>query len=191
MNDVRKIYETYNSNYLRAEHNFVQASATMAAKWEEFNRYGDRYNLQYRTVGDDKVRPEHAALNRETLPITDKFWKKNPDPPNGWGRRCTVVQAPNQFPVTDHDEAMSLGELGHRQGHQRHLPLQLRQQEKAVPDYNPYTISRCRDCYIANGKLKLAFVPDNELCAACAILQKCAADKAKSELAIQRTHHRH
>lgn len=32
LNDVRKIDETYNSNYLRAEFTFVQASAEMAAK---------------------------------------------------------------------------------------------------------------------------------------------------------------
>ncbi len=31
LNDVRKIDETYNSNYLRAEYNFVQSSAEMAA----------------------------------------------------------------------------------------------------------------------------------------------------------------
>lgn len=62
MNDVRKIDETYNRGYLRAEYNFVQASATMAAKWERFAEDGDRYNLQYRTAGDGKVRPEHAEL---------------------------------------------------------------------------------------------------------------------------------
>lgn len=191
LNDVRKIDETYNSNYLRAEYNFVQASATMAAKWEEFSRYGDRYNLQYRTVGDDKVRPEHAALNRVTLPITDKFWEEF-YPPNGWGCRCTVVQVrKSKYPVTDHDEAMSLGELATDKDTKGIFRFNSGKQEKAVPDYNPYTISRCRDCDIANGKLKLAFVPDNELCAACAILQKCAADKAKSERAIERTHYLH
>lgn len=173
LNDVRKIDETYNSNYLRAEYNFVQASATMAAKWEEFSRYGDRYNLQYRTVGDDKVRPEHAALNRVTLPITDKFWEEF-YPPNGWGCRCTVVQVrKSKYPVTDHDEAMSLGELGTGKDTKGIFRFNSGKQEKAVPDYNPYTISRCRDCDIAQGKLKLAFVPDNELCAACAILRKC------------------
>ncbi len=62
LNDVRKIDKTYNSNYLRAEYNFVQSSAQMAAKWERFMEDGDRYNLQYRTAGDGKVRPEHAAL---------------------------------------------------------------------------------------------------------------------------------
>lgn len=40
LNDVRKIDETYNSNYLRAEYNFVQASAEMAAKWERFTGTG-------------------------------------------------------------------------------------------------------------------------------------------------------
>ncbi len=49
LNDVRKIDETYNSNYLRAEFTFVQASAEMAAKWERFMQDGDRYYLQYRT----------------------------------------------------------------------------------------------------------------------------------------------
>lgn len=48
LNDVRKIDETYNSNYLRAEYNFVQASAEMAAKWEKFMEDGDHYYLQYR-----------------------------------------------------------------------------------------------------------------------------------------------
>lgn len=42
LNDVQKIDQTYNQNYLRAEYNFVHASATMAAKWEEFQEDGDR-----------------------------------------------------------------------------------------------------------------------------------------------------
>ena len=40
LNDVRKIDKTYNGNYLRAEYNFVQASAQMAAKWENFMKDG-------------------------------------------------------------------------------------------------------------------------------------------------------
>lgn len=69
LNDVQKIDDTYNRNYLHAEYNFVQASAQMAAKWEGFIQDGDRYNLQYRTARDKKVRPEHASLDRVTLPI--------------------------------------------------------------------------------------------------------------------------
>lgn len=91
LNDVRKIDSTYNSNYLRAEYNFVQSSATMAAKWEQFMQDGDRYYLQYRTAGDNKVRPEHAALNGVTLPIGDSFWSEY-YPPNGWN--CFVAGTP-------------------------------------------------------------------------------------------------
>ena len=83
LNDVQNINQTYNVNYLHAEYNFVQASATMAAKWEKFEEDGDRYNLQYRTAGDDKVRPEHAALDGVTLPMSDPFWESY-YPPNGW-----------------------------------------------------------------------------------------------------------
>lgn len=90
VNDVRKIDQTYNRNYLRAEYNFCQASANMAAKWEQFQEDGDRYNLQYRTVRDGRVRPEHAALHGITLPPSDPFWQSY-FPPNGWNCRCTVI----------------------------------------------------------------------------------------------------
>lgn len=83
LNDVRKIDQTYNANYLRAEYNFVARSAQMAARWESFQEDGDRYNLQYRTQRDDRVRPEHAPLDRVTLPMSDPFWKEY-FPPNGW-----------------------------------------------------------------------------------------------------------
>ena len=91
LNDVQKINDTYNANYLHAEYNFVQASATMAAKWEQFSEDGDRYNLQYRTAKDDKVRPEHAALDGVTLPMSDTFWETY-YPPNGWN--CFLPNTP-------------------------------------------------------------------------------------------------
>jgi len=91
LNDVQKINSTYNANYLHAEYNFVQASATMAAKWEQFSEDGDRYNLQYRTAKDDKVRPEHAALDGVTLPMSDSFWETY-YPPNGWN--CFLPNTP-------------------------------------------------------------------------------------------------
>lgn len=83
LNDVRKIDKTYNEHYLRAEYNFIHSSAQMASKWEQYAEDGDRYNLQYRTAGDSKVRPEHAALNGVTLPMSDPFWAEY-YPPNGW-----------------------------------------------------------------------------------------------------------
>lgn len=176
LNDVRKIDNTYNRGYLRAEYNFVQASAEMAAKWEQFAQDGDRYNLQYRTQHDDKVRPEHAALNGVTLPPSDPFWEEY-YPPNGWNCRCTVVQMrKSKYPATPHDEAMALGEEALQRDTKGIFHFNPGKEDKTVPDYNPYTIRRCRDCNIAKGKIKLArFVPENELCEACRLIRSCWA----------------
>lgn len=191
LNDVQSIDSTYNRNYLRAEYNFIQASAQMAAKWENFMQDGDRYNLQYRTAGDKKVRPTHAALNRVTLPITDEFWKYY-YAPNGWNCRCNVVQVlKDKYPVTPHDEAMALGEEATGKDTKGIFRFNAGLEQKSVPDYNPYTIRRCRDCDIAKGKLKLAFIPDNELCAACRLVRRCYGDKKKSQRAIERIHYLH
>lgn len=191
LNDVRKIDETYNSNYLRAEFNFVQASAEMAAKWERFMQDGDRYYLQYRTAGDAKVRPTHAEMAGITLPASDPFWGEF-YPPNGWGCRCSVVQVrKSKYPATDHEEAMARGESALELDKKGMFRFNAGMEQKTMPDYNPYTIKRCKDCDIAKGKLKLAFVPDNELCAACKLLQKCVGDKDKSQRAIERTHYLH
>lgn len=170
LNDVKKIDRTYNQNYLRAEYNFCQASADMAAKWEGFMQDGDRYNLQYRTQRDKKVRPEHAALDRVTLPMSDPFWQEY-YPPNGWNCRCTVVQVrKSKYPVTPHDEAMALGEEATGKDTKGIFHFNPGIEKKTIPDYNPYTIKRCRDCDIAKGKLGLVFIPENELCQACRLL---------------------
>ena len=191
LNDVRNIDRTYNQNYLRAEYNFCQASADMAARWEIFEEDGDRYNLQYRTANDDRVRPQHAALHGVTLPISDPFWKTY-YPPNGWNCRCTVVQVrKSKYPVTPHDEAMTRGAEATGKDTKGIFQFNPGIQQKTFPDYNPYTIKRCRDCDIANGKLNLAFVPDNEVCAACELLHRCAGDNEKSATAIERTHYLH
>lgn len=170
LNDVRRIDDTYNANYLRAEYNFVSASAGMAAKWEEFAQDGDRYNLQYRTQKDDRVRPEHAALDGVTLPPSDSFWAEF-YPPNGWNCRCTVVQVrKSKYPATPHDEAMALGDVALQKDSKGMFRFNPGLEQKSVPDYNPYTIRRCRDCDIAkgDGKLKLAKnILDNQVCEAC------------------------
>lgn len=174
LNDVRKIDETYNAGYLHAEYNFVQASAEMAAKWEQYSEDGDRYLLQYRTAHDDKVRPEHAALDRITLPMSDPFWESY-YPPNGWNCRCTVVQVRRgKYEETPHNEAMSRGEEVLNGEKLSIFRFNSGKQGKTMPDYNPYTIKRCNDCDVAKGKLKLAnFIPENEVCAACKFLQTC------------------
>lgn len=99
----------YNRNYLEAEYEFATSSSQMAAKWEEFSD-SDRYNLQYRTAGDNRVREEHAALRDITLPKDDKFWSEFM-PPNGWNCRCTVVEVlKDKFPESESDKAVKAGE---------------------------------------------------------------------------------
>ena len=179
LNDVRKIDETYNSNYLRAEFNFVQASAEMAAKWERFMQNGDRYYLQYRTAGDAKVRPTHAEMAGITLPASDPFWAEF-YPPNGWGCRCSVVQVrKSKYPPTDHEEAMARGKSALEVDKKGMFRFNAGMEQKTMPDYNPYTIKRCKDCDMNNGNMKLVFVPENELCAACKLVRTLANADAK------------
>ena len=190
LEEVKHIDKTYNQHYLAAEFNFAQASAAMAAKWEQYAQDGDRYLLQYRTAGDDRVRPEHASLEGVTLPITDTFWEEF-YPPNGWNCRCTVTQVlKSQATPTPHEQAIALGEDALQLDKHRFFRHNSGITGKTFPDYNPYTIQRCRDCDIAKGKLKLG-KPSNEVCEACQIFHKCAGDKSKSENAIERIHYLH
>lgn len=48
------------------------------------------WGYEYVTVGDDRVRPTHAALDGMKLPKGDPFWQTF-WPPNGWNCRCTVA----------------------------------------------------------------------------------------------------
>ena len=172
LNDVQKINKTYNQNYLRAEYNFASASAEMAARWEQFMDDGDRYYLQYRTAADGKVRPEHAALHGVTLPIDDPFWEQF-YPPNGWNCRCSVTQVrKSKYPATPHNEAMALGEVATQRDTRQMFRFNPGKEQKTFPNHNPYTISRCKTCKLANSKLAKG-IPDNQLCQACELLQIC------------------
>ena len=174
--DVRKVDETYNRNYLRAEYNFATASAEMAAKWEQYERDGDRYYLQYRTVGDSHVREEHAAINGTTLPVSHPFWDTH-YPPNGWNCRCLAVQVRKSSHEQTSEEELSkrTKALAEQQTKSKGKSEMFRfnpgKQRKVFPDYNPYTIKRCNDCDLAKGKFGKADA--NELCAGCALLRNC------------------
>ena len=91
MQDVRKANILFNRNYLQAEYQTAKRGAQMAHLWNKFLEQKEYYpNLVYRTVGDSRVRPEHATLNGVVKPIDDPFWKTY-YPPNGWRCRCTVM----------------------------------------------------------------------------------------------------
>lgn len=49
------------------------------------------YGYEYCTIGDDRVRPSHAALDGLRLPKEDPRWREIM-PPNGYNCRCSVVE---------------------------------------------------------------------------------------------------
>ena len=101
---VQKENVNFNSNYLRAEFETAKRGSEMAWKWKDYVKNADLFpNLEYRTVNDERVRPEHAVLSGVIKPITDDFWRTF-YPPNGWRCRCYVVQtAANITPGTKDD----------------------------------------------------------------------------------------
>lgn len=49
------------------------------------------WGFEYVTVGDDRVRPNHAAMDGIRLPKDDSFWTQN-WPPNGFNCRCSTIE---------------------------------------------------------------------------------------------------
>ena len=93
----------------QTERNYAVQSTQMAEKWQEFEKDGDRYLLQYRTAHDEKVRATHAALHNTTLPPDDPFWDEY-YPPLGWNCRCTVVQVRRgKYPASDSSTSIANG----------------------------------------------------------------------------------
>lgn len=108
--DAVKVNNRYNHNYLYAEYNHAVGASLMAARWHRFEADGDKYDLQYRTAEDDRVREDHAILNGTTLPPSDPFWGKYL-PPNGWNCRCTAVQVrKGKYPLSDPELSMKRGD---------------------------------------------------------------------------------
>lgn len=49
------------------------------------------WGYEYMTAGDDRVRPNHVAMDGAKAKKDDGFWKANM-PPNGWNCRCVAVE---------------------------------------------------------------------------------------------------
>lgn len=105
-----EVHDQYNVNWLRSEYNHAVNSAEMAQQWMNFSATADLSPyLTYRTIGDDRVRNEHRALNNVTRPVNDAFWDRN-YPPNGWGCRCDVVQTNDKAKLTTDSKAKALSD---------------------------------------------------------------------------------
>lgn len=90
--EVLKLNNKYNLNYLQAEWQTARQSGHHAHNWQEYVRNKERYpNLEYLTQKDDRVREEHERLHGKIAPVDSSFWNKY-YPPNGWRCRCYVRQ---------------------------------------------------------------------------------------------------
>lgn len=88
---ARKLNRQYNRNWLQAEWQTARTAAQMAQKWERIQETKDLFpNLEFRTVGDDRVRKDHQELHGIIKPIDDEFWTKY-YPPLDWRCRCDAV----------------------------------------------------------------------------------------------------
>ena len=87
----------FNDAWLNTEYSTAKQSAIMAHKWDTLN---SEY-LQFSTVGDDRVRPAHAALDGKTYPKNHPFWLRA-YPPLDWKCRCTVIPGvPDRYVPAD------------------------------------------------------------------------------------------
>jgi SPP1 gp7 family putative phage head morphogenesis protein len=143
--DVLKINAAYNRNYLQAEYQFATSSAQMAGKWAGFAESEGRYDLQYRTAADDRVRISHQPLHNITLSYDDPFWDAY-YPPNGWRCRCTAVETrKGKFERSDSAVAIVAGEKATTQidkdGKNKLALFRFNpgKEKKLMPPDNPYT----------------------------------------------------
>lgn len=89
--DILKLNEKYNVQWLQTEYNQAIASSQMASVWVDIEQNKDVLPLlQYKTVGDANVRATHAAMDNIIRSVNDTFWDTY-FPPNDWGCRCDVV----------------------------------------------------------------------------------------------------
>lgn len=80
--------------------------ALMAGRWQEIKNNADvQPYLMYDSIQDNRVRPEHAALDGTIAPVDDPIWGSI-YPPNGHNCRCNVIQIDKQ----ERDELIKTGE---------------------------------------------------------------------------------
>lgn len=86
-----KLLNQFNTTYLRTEYNFSFAVAQNAANYRRQIRDAEEFPyLQYNTIGDDRVREAHRALEGKVFKIDDPAVSVI-YPPNGWGCRCEML----------------------------------------------------------------------------------------------------
>ena len=89
--EARKICTAFNRDWQRTEYDTALLTAEAASTYRRLMGKTKLFPYwEYRTVGDDRVRPSHRQLEGVVLPYNDARWKKI-FPPNDWRCRCRVV----------------------------------------------------------------------------------------------------
>lgn len=83
----------FNTHYLETEYNLSVAVGQTSAQYLRFMAQKDSVTsfVQYKTIGDDKVRNAHKILHNKIFNLSDKE-AMDLLPPNGYGCRCEMVQ---------------------------------------------------------------------------------------------------
>lgn len=87
--NMRNIFKKYNETYLKVETDMLVKNIRQAKALDEVLNMAPNYSIQWVTVGDEKVRDEHAELEGLTLPANDDFWLTYGMPGTAPGCRCT------------------------------------------------------------------------------------------------------
>lgn len=178
--EAQEVFKKQGLN-LQAEYRYAVQTAQMAAKWNDIKADGDRYDLQYRTAGDNRVRESHASLNNTTLPPSDSFWSSY-YPPNGWGCRCTAVQVrKGKYEHSDSATAIANGNASTAEPRQKIFRQNAGERKKIFPEKHPNYPKNCESCPNKNN-INL-FTPRDQsllLCQSCKYIQKeCLKNQEK------------
>lgn len=102
---VEALHDDYFAPWLKAEYDAARMASISARQWNDIIQdEGDYPNLEYNTVGDSRVRSEHARLDGLTRPVDDPIWARI-YPQNGWGCRCDVIQRGPDAKLSSDDDA--------------------------------------------------------------------------------------
>ena len=94
----KKVFDDFDENWLRTEYNLSIAVGQTSAQYLRAIEGIDRFPwVQYKTIGDSKVRKSHKKLDGKYFNLNDKeamrLW-----PPNGYGCRCEIVRSNRSNP---------------------------------------------------------------------------------------------
>ena len=86
--DAMQMFNLTHDTHLKTEFVTSVSNGRSAAQWLDVIADADVFPfMKYSTIGDERVRPDHADFDGIVRPINDKFWKTH-FPPNGFRCRC-------------------------------------------------------------------------------------------------------